>query len=108
MSGAARWQRAIARTRWRRDSGVIALAASLAWPVLAATDPERGKQLYEACLPCHGTELYVPPRRKVQSLAALRKEVERWNRSYNPKLTKAEIDDLVAYLNRDFYQFPVK
>lgn len=68
-------------------------------------DPERGKRLHEMCLPCHGTEVYLPPRRKVATPVALRKEVERWNRSYNPKLTGDELDDLVAWLDREFYRF---
>lgn len=53
----------------------------------------------------HGTEVYVP-NAKLKSLAALRKETVRWADYYNPKFTQGEIDDLVAYLNRDFYQFP--
>ena len=39
-------------------------------------------------------------------LAALRRETARWADYYNPRPTKAEIEDLVAYLNRDFYRFP--
>lgn len=50
--------------------------------------------------------VYVPPKRKISSLAALRRETARWGDYYNPKLSKSEIEDLVAYLNRDFYRFP--
>jgi mono/diheme cytochrome c family protein len=71
----------------------------------AAGDPGRGAALHEACLGCHGTELYVPPKAKVKTLSALKKEVDRWNDRYNPKFSKQEIEDLVAYLNRDFYKF---
>ncbi|MBL8383203.1 MAG: hypothetical protein JNM90_09025 [Burkholderiales bacterium] len=71
----------------------------------AAGDAGRGARVHERCLGCHGTELYAPGRAKVRSLAALKREVERWNAGYNPKLTAQEIDDLVAYLNRDFYRF---
>jgi len=42
----------------------------------------------------------------VKTLATLKKEVERWNDRMNPKFTKQEIEDLVAYLNRDFYKIP--
>ena len=70
----------------------------------AAGDPLRGEQLHRDCLGCHGTELYVPPRAKVKTLAALKKEIERWNDRMNPKFSKQEIEDLVAYLNRDFYK----
>ena len=73
-------------------------------PAFAAGDPLRGAALHEACLGCHGTELYVPPKAKIKSLSALKKEVDRWNDRYNPKFSKQEIEDLVAYLNRDFYK----
>ncbi len=92
----------------RRLGWQVALAMMLlvgAGTMNAQADADRGAKAHEICLQCHGTELYVPPRRKIQSLSALRKEVERWSRSYNPKLSKAEIDDLVAYLDRDFYKF---
>ncbi len=88
----------------------LALAAGL-WcgltgvPAFAAGDAARGAALHSACLGCHGTELYVPGRAKVKSLPALRKELDRWNDRYNPKFTKQELEDLVAYLNRDFYRF---
>ena len=82
------------------------LAIAVAGPVQAAGDPVKGATLHEDCLGCHGTELYVPPRAKVKTLAALKKETERWNDRMNPKFTKQEIDDLVAYLNANFYKFP--
>ncbi|MGE4110049.1 MAG: cytochrome c [Burkholderiales bacterium] len=72
----------------------------------AAGDPVRGEVLHRDCLGCHGTELYVPPRAKVKTLAALKKETERWNDRMNPKFTKQEIEDIVAWLNRDYYRFP--
>jgi mono/diheme cytochrome c family protein len=80
-------------------------ALLLAGPAGAAGDPGRGDELHRDCLGCHGTELYVPPRAKVKTLSALKKEVENWNDRMNPKFTKQEIEDLVAYLNRDFYKF---
>ena len=47
----------------------------------------------------------MPPQRKIDSLPALRKEVERWGDYYNPALSPQEIDDLVAYLDTQFYKF---
>ena len=85
------------------------LAAALLFaPTLAfgAGDPVKGEQRHQSCLQCHGTEVYVPPKRRVSSLSALRKEVVRWGDYYNPRFSKAEIEDVVAYLNRDFYKFP--
>jgi len=82
-------------------------AALLAWPALAfaAGDAANGERLHRSCLQCHGTEVYVPGV-KIKTLAALKKETLRWGNSYNPKFSGQEIDDLVAYLNRDFYKLP--
>lgn len=71
-----------------------------------AGDPAKGEKLHDSCLQCHGTEVYMPPQRKVASLAALRQETQRWADMYNPKLSETEVEDLVAFLNRDFYKFP--
>lgn len=68
-------------------------------------DPARGEQIHEVCLDCHGTGLYVKPDRKIKSLDALRKETLRWGDYYNPALSSQDVDDVVAYLNRDFYKF---
>jgi mono/diheme cytochrome c family protein len=85
-------------------SAVAAFALSMV--AGAAGDAVQGAKLHEDCLGCHGTALYVPPRAKVKTLAGLKKETERWNDRMNPKFTKQEIEDLVAYLNANFYKFP--
>jgi len=85
---------------------MLSAAFMTAGHAAAAGDPVRGAKLHEDCLGCHGTELYVPPKVKIKTLSALRKEVQKWNDRMNPKFTRQEIDDLVAYLNRDFYKFP--
>lgn len=68
-------------------------------------DAVRGEQIHAACLDCHGTGLYVKSDRKVKSLEVLRKETLRWGDYYNPALSPQDVDDVVAYLNRDFYKF---
>jgi mono/diheme cytochrome c family protein len=68
-------------------------------------DAARGEKVHETCLQCHGTEVYQPPERKIATPEALRKEVARWGDYYNPALTEQEVEDLVAYLVRDFYRF---
>lgn len=87
-------------------AAMLAVALSIPSTSWAAGDPARGEVLHRSCLQCHGTDVYVPPRRRVQSLSALRKETARWSDYYNPAFTKSEVEDLVAYLNRDFYRFP--
>jgi len=90
-----------------RRAALLAGCAALALSVTAAAagDPARGAKLHDDCLGCHGTELYVPPRAKVKTLSALKKETEKWNDRMNPKFTKQEIEDLVAWLNATFYKF---
>ena len=84
-------------------AGLLAFTAPWAQ---AAGDSARGERLHQDCLGCHATELYVSPKAKVRTLSALKKEVLRWNDRMNPKFTAQEVDDLVAWLNRDFYKFP--
>lgn len=85
---------------------LAAVAAAGSWSTAGhAADPARGEQLHQVCLDCHGTDVYKPPKAKVKSLTELRKEVARWNDHYNPPMNKQEIDDVVAYLNREFYKF---
>jgi mono/diheme cytochrome c family protein len=91
------------RTVAKAAAAIAALL--LAAPAAGAGAAAKGETLHQDCLGCHGAELYVSPRAKVKTLAALKKEVEKWNDRMNPKFTKQEIDDLVAYLNRDFYKF---
>lgn len=68
-------------------------------------DPVRGMEVHKVCLDCHGTELYTSQNRKIKSLAALRKDVVRWGDYYAPALSAQDVDDVTAYLNRDFYKF---
>lgn len=68
-------------------------------------DPVRGMQAHEACLDCHGTALYTAQNRKIKSLEALHKDVAKWGDYYAPALSQQEVDDITAYLNRDFYKF---
>ena len=91
--------------RARTSMLAACMVLALAEPAAGAGDPVKGAKLHEDCTGCHGTELYVPPRAKVKSLAALKRETERWNDRMNPKFTRQEIEDLVAYMNANFYKF---
>ena len=93
-----------------RMTGVAAALAGLV-TLTACTDPGaadpvvRGERIHLECLPCHGTDLYVTPQRKIKSLPALRTEVARWGDYYDPALSEQDIDDVTAYLNTTFYKF---
>jgi len=78
-----------------------------------AADPERGKSLHdENCTHCHislmggdGSGIYTRPDRRIDSLPALRKQVNRCKDSLGAPWPPDQIDDLVLYLNQTFYQF---
>jgi len=98
-------------------------------------DPKRGALLHGACFGCHGIERYTAPvtravasfydsilrasglsdlpaaepkrfKGRIDSVEALRAAVLRRNDFFNPKMTPQEIEDVVAYLNATYYQFP--
>jgi mono/diheme cytochrome c family protein len=100
-----------------------------------AGDPVRGAALHQGCFGCHGIERYVAPityaaaslidsvlrasglsdlppagptsfKGRITSLAALREGVNRRNDYLNPKMTPQEIEDVIAYLNVTYYNFP--
>ncbi len=92
----------------RRAGLLLAAAIACGLPACAAKvkgDAARGEKVHEACLDCHGTGVYLPPARKIDTRDGLRKEVARWGDYYNPALSEQEIEDVVAYLDRDFYRF---
>ena len=103
-------------------------------PVLVG-DPKRGASLHGACFSCHGIERYTQPvtyatasffdsvlrasglsdlppsepktfRGRIRSIDALREAVIRRNEYFNPKMTRQEVEDVVAYLNETYYMFP--
>ena len=91
-------------SRWTRLGGAL-FAIGVAACGSGGGDATKGEQLHRACLGCHDTELYTPDRAKIRTSAELRKAVIDWNDRMNPKFTEEEIDDVVAYLERDFYRF---
>lgn len=91
----------------RRISVVLFLLilTALASQTLAA-DPDKGKVLVEQmCAGCHKDEVYG---RKLKSLAALQGQVEICVTATKTDWTPAQKEDVVAYLNREFYKFKVK
>ena len=83
-------------------TGVLLLAGCADAP---KGDPVRGMEVHKVCLNCHGTELYTSQTRKIKSLDALRRDVVRWGDYYAPAMSAQDVDDMTAYLNRDFYKF---
>jgi mono/diheme cytochrome c family protein len=117
----------------RAEYAKAAQAPAPARPLVG--DPVRGASLHQGCFSCHGIERYVAPvtyaaagfmdsvlrasglsdlppaeptkfKGRIKSLSALREGVTRRNDYLSPKMTPQEIEDVVAYLNATYYQFP--
>jgi mono/diheme cytochrome c family protein len=82
---------------------LMPLAASAALPGDAAA----GKRLYDAsCTSCHDASVFTRQNRRVQSLDALRGQVQACGHMAKQDFTPQQLQDLVKYLNDRFYRFP--
>ena len=83
-----------------------AMAVSIASTTTLASDPHQGKALYEKnCVGCHDDSVYKRSDRRVESFAALKKQITGCEHAANAKLSPAQIDDLTQYLNSTYYKF---
>lgn len=83
------------------------VAAALAWPVAAATDPNRGRALYELrCTSCHSESVHGRVKRAAADFDAVRGWVARWNRDLGIGWSASEIDDVAVWLNMTYYRYP--
>lgn len=94
----------------------LLLCLLLTGPVHAG-DAERGRELHrENCINCHasmkggiygedGTGIYVRENRRIHSLQALYKQVRRCKTSLGVSWPESQIEDVVTYLNQNFYKF---
>lgn len=83
---------------------LLATAAAHAAPLPG--DAAKGKALHDKdCVACHDTSVYTRPDRHIQSLAALTDQVTGCSHRTGLKLSTAQIDDLVKYLDESFYKF---
>ena len=78
-----------------------------------ASDVNRGKSLHDDnCIECHvsiqggdGSGIYTRADRRIDSLPALRSQVNRCKNSMGVSWPEDQIDDVVAYLNNTYYKF---
>ena len=81
---------------------MLASGSALALP----GDSADGKQLHEAnCTGCHDTSVYTRKDRAVQSMAALQKQMNNCGHATGRTYTEAEMQNMVKYLNDEFYKF---
>jgi len=84
----------------------LALSILLLASGLAQADPQAGRALHDQhCLKCHDTGVYTRPDRRVKDLAGLRKQVQRCELSLGLTWFDRDIDNVVDYLNSNFYRF---
>lgn len=84
---------------------LLGFLGSATLPVMAA-DADKGKALHEAkCGGCHDTRQYTRKNRIVHTFDDLQGRVEFCDAASNAGFSPDDIDNVVAYLNRDFYKF---
>jgi hypothetical protein len=87
----------------------LVLAAGCASPVDKATPPDiaRGGDLYRTvCIACHTAQVHWREKRLVRSWDDLIFQVSRWQRVAGQGWSREDINDVAAYLNREFYDLP--
>lgn len=85
-------------------SAMLLLAASAHAAVPG--DATEGKRLHDAnCTACHDSSVYTRKDHKVGSLGGLGKQVENCTHMAQKEFTPAEKQDIVKYLNDQFYRF---
>ena len=69
-------------------------------------DGAEGKRLHDAnCTACHDTSVYSRKDHKVRSLDGLKQQVENCTHMAQKEFSSAERQDIVKYLNDQFYRF---
>jgi hypothetical protein len=66
-----------------------------------------GKSFHDAhCLTCHNTQVYTRKDHHIQSLEALKQQLDSCGHMTKIELTIIDKQNLVKYLNEQFYHFP--
>jgi len=91
---------------------LVALPIFLATPVLAAdntrstTGAANGKKLHDAkCFGCHDNRQYTRKNRIIHTYEDLHARVEFCDAASNAGFSFDDLDDVVTYLNTEFYKF---
>ena len=83
--------------------GLLTISTS---SVMAAGDPVRGKTLHDAkCFACHDTHQYTRKNRIIHTYDDLLARVKFCDSASKAGFSSQDIQDVVAYLNKDFYKF---
>ena len=94
--------------------GLVALVAtSASAETLLAGDAAKGKATHEAkCVGCHvemfggdGSKIYTRKDRKTKTAEGLIGRVQGCNKQTGANLSKADVDNVVNFLNTTYYKF---
>lgn len=88
---------------------IVALLLPLAGAGHAALpgDFSAGKRLHDAnCTGCHDAGVYTRKDRQVRSLDALKQRLRDCGHMAGKEFSAAQTQDIVKYLNEEFYRFP--
>ena len=84
----------------------LALFLSIAATTTQAADIKNGKKLQQKnCMSCHDDGMYTREDRFIKKLSSLRSQVQRCESTLGLTWFDEEIDDVTAYLNKQFYNF---
>jgi hypothetical protein len=86
----------------------VLLVVSLTSGAYAALpgDSAKGKRLHEAnCTGCHDSGVYTRKDRRVKSLEALKAQLQGCGHMAKKEFSASEQQDIVKYLNEQFYRF---
>lgn len=91
----------------RMTLGLITVLSLFSATAMAKGDADNGKVLFDKadCQKCHGTDIFTKEDRKVTNLKELKDKVNVCDSQLSVNWFDDEVDDVVAYLNRDFYKF---
>jgi len=92
---------------------LLTIAGGMLTANLAHADVDRGKKLHnEYCISCHatrfgnnGADIYTRSNRRIHSLDALRKQVNRCKNNLSITWFDDDVNDVVDYLNATYYKF---
>lgn len=85
---------------------LLALLVQSAYADPLPGNSANGKRLYDAnCTGCHDTSVLARKDRLVQSLDALKAQLVTCSHMANKEFSAGEMQDLLKYLNEQFYEF---
>jgi hypothetical protein len=105
---AVRWRAKRRRQTMKRIlcAALLILLMPSAYAASLPGESAEGKRLYDAnCMGCHDTSVLTRRDRLVQSLDALKTQLASCSHMAKREFTASETQDLLKYLNDQFYHF---